>query len=263
MNATSMNPTSMNATSLYTSISRTILLANPADKSSWSNLYRLVPYLRQSLSCTVCGNILKEPYSPENCQHHVCYLCIGGEKKLFRPCKTCKDEKDHVENTLLSTLVVCYKKICNYFLNTETFKTIVEEDVKVEGQNDSSSLLYMIREAASFDDDYKCNVYADFVGRTKSAYSIYKSASTQTQVASSSTSTETRERYSNIDSPSNSDFSNGSSLYSVMCAGSGNKITIKRKAIDEPETKQSEMSSQDDKVYNNGTVLYKYYYIPI
>lgn len=64
----------MNSTSLYVSTCRLVLQADSEDASTWTDLYRLVPYLRQSLSCTVCGNLLIEPFTPTdtNCQHHVC-----------------------------------------------------------------------------------------------------------------------------------------------------------------------------------------------
>ncbi|XP_045528445.1 E3 ubiquitin-protein ligase MSL2 isoform X1 [Pieris brassicae] len=241
----------MNATSLYTSTSRLILLADPADKSSWSDLYRLVPYLRQSLSCAVCGNLLKEPYTPEssNCQHHVCKNCIGGRKKLKPSCGECKDYEDYTDNSLLRTLLQCYKKLCEYFMDTETYRVLVEEDASVIGQNGgvvaSSGLIDLIREGARFDDDYKCNA-----GLSKSAYSIlpcvYNSSSTQTQATSSSTSIETRS--SNKCTTNNRDISNGSPLYSVMYAGSGNKITIKRKNADDTEVTQSENSLLDGKM---------------
>ncbi|KAF4524232.1 hypothetical protein B566_EDAN012198 [Ephemera danica] len=70
----------MNSTSLYVSTCRLVLQADCEDPASWADLYRLVPYLRQSLSCTVCGNLLIEPFTPTdtNCQHHVCKTCQGG-----------------------------------------------------------------------------------------------------------------------------------------------------------------------------------------
>lgn len=229
----------MNATSLYVSTCRLIILADAADKSSWTDLFRLVPYLRQSLSCTVCGNLLKEPYTPTSsgCQHHVCKKCKGGRKKLKPSCNWCKDYENYAENLQLRILLQCYKKLCEYFMGTNVYKTLLEEDEIAAGVNGgtvaSSGLIDLIQEGAGFSDDYKSTA-----GLSKSAYSILpcvytNSASTQTQGASTS-STETRS--SNKDSPNSRAMSNGSPLYSVMYAGSGNKITIKRKAVDETET---------------------------
>ncbi|XP_026487850.1 E3 ubiquitin-protein ligase MSL2 isoform X2 [Vanessa tameamea] len=211
----------MNATSLYVSTCRLIILADAADKSSWTDLFRLVPYLRQSLSCTVCGNLLKEPYTPTSsgCQHHVCKNCKGGRKKLKPSCSWCKDYDNYTENLQLRILLQCYKKLCEYFMGTETYKTLLEEDEIAAGVNGgtvaSSGLIDLIQEGAGFNDDYKSTA-----GLSKSAYSILpcvytNSASTQTQAASTSSS--------------------------------GNKITIKRKAIDETDSTPSETSPKESK----------------
>lgn len=48
-----MNP--VNATSLYVSTCRYIMQCEPQDPGSFPELYKLLPYLRQSLSCCVCG----------------------------------------------------------------------------------------------------------------------------------------------------------------------------------------------------------------
>ncbi|CAG9796535.1 unnamed protein product [Diatraea saccharalis] len=240
----------MNATSLYVSTCRLIILADAADKSSWTDLFRLVPYLRQSLSCTVCGNLLKEPYTPTSCQHHVCKKCKGGRKKLKPSCSWCKDYDLYAENLQLRILLQCYKKLCEYFMGTDVYKTLLEEDEIAAGVNGgtvaSSGLIDLIQEGAGFSDDYKSTA-----GLSKSAYSILpcvytNSASTQTQGASSSSNSETRS--SNKDSPNSRSVSNGSPLYSVMYAGSGNKITIKRKAVDDTDsTSQGESSGREGK----------------
>ncbi|XP_053622543.1 E3 ubiquitin-protein ligase MSL2 isoform X2 [Plodia interpunctella] len=239
----------MNATSLYVSTCRLIILADAADKSSWTDLFRLVPYLRQSLSCTVCGNLLKEPYTPTSsgCQHHVCKKCKGGRKKLKPSCSWCKDYDNYAENLQLRILLQCYKKLCEYFMGTDVYKTLLEEDEIAAGVNGgtvaSSGLIDLIQEGAGFSDDYKSTA-----GLSKSAYSILpcvytNSASTQTQAASSSSNTETRS--SSKGSPNSRAISNGSPMYSVMYAGSGNKITIKRKAVE--ETEQSDPPPRESK----------------
>ncbi|KAL4712722.1 hypothetical protein ACJJTC_008019 [Scirpophaga incertulas] len=235
----------MNATSLYVSTCRLIVLADATDKSSWTDLFRLVPYLRQSLSCTVCGNLLQEPYTPTSCQHHVCKQCKGGRKKLKPSCTWCKDYETYVENLQLRILLQCYKKLCEYFMGTDVYKSLLEEDELTAGVNGgtvaSSGLIELIQEGAGFSDDYKSTA-----GLSKSAYSILpcvytNSTSTQTQGASTSTNSEPRS--SSKDSPNSRSVSNGSPLYSVMYAGSGNKITIKRKAVDETDSNSPGESS--------------------
>uniref|UniRef100_A0A8C3C287 Uncharacterized protein n=1 Tax=Cairina moschata TaxID=8855 RepID=A0A8C3C287_CAIMO len=52
-----MNP--VNATALYVSASRLVLNYDPGDPQSFSEINKLLPYFRQSLSCCVCG---EEPF---------------------------------------------------------------------------------------------------------------------------------------------------------------------------------------------------------
>jgi male-specific lethal 2 len=92
----------------------------------------------------------------------------------------------------------------------------------------------LIQEGAGFKDEYKSTG-----GLSKSAYSIlpcvYTSTSTQTQTALASATlgpADTNNGLSANDLQAIRTVSNGSSLYSVMYAGSGNRITIKRKATD-------------------------------
>ncbi|XP_013175928.1 PREDICTED: E3 ubiquitin-protein ligase MSL2 isoform X2 [Papilio xuthus] len=229
----------MNAGSLYVSTCRLIILADAADKSSWTDLFRLVPYLRQSLSCTVCGNLLVEPCSPKNssCQHHVCKKCKGGKKKLKPSCNWCKDYENYSENMNLRILLQCYKKLCEYFMSTDVYKVLLEEDEIPTGVNGgtvaSSGLIDLVQEAAGYNDDYQSGA-----ALSKSEYSILpcvytNTISTQTQGASTSSSMEA----TSSNEPSTSKpMSNGTSLYSVMYAGTGNKITIKRKAVEESES---------------------------
>ncbi|OXU24500.1 hypothetical protein TSAR_010600 [Trichomalopsis sarcophagae] len=245
----------MNATSLYVSTCRLILQADSEDPNSWTDLYRLVPYLRQSLSCTVCSNLLIEPHTPTetNCQHHVCRACRGGRKKLKPSCGWCKDYDKYVENVQLRILLQCYKKLCEYLTSTGIYRGLV---LAVSSNNTTngmpclgaSCLTELIKEGAGFKDEFKSNA-----GLSRSAYSIlpcvYTTSTTSTQTgssnpanvaATSATSTPTIAAAASTaadplapqDNPPAAikTVSNGSSIYSVMYAGSGNKITIKRKA---------------------------------
>lgn len=51
-----MNP--VNATALYISASRLVLNYDPGDPKAFTEINRLLPYFRQSLSCCVCGETL-------------------------------------------------------------------------------------------------------------------------------------------------------------------------------------------------------------
>ena len=218
----------MNATSLYVSTCRLVLQLDSEDPGCCSDLYRLIPYLRQSLSCTVCGNLLIEPFTPTetNCQHHVCRTCIGGKKKLKPSCSWCKDYDKYIQNVQLRILLQCYKKLCEYIINSSTYKLICKSNTSLSiGDSSVANIIELIQEGAGFEDEYKSNT-----GLSKSAYSIlpciYASASTQTVVQSNGSNNDT-ETVVEDDIP----ISNGSSIYSVSYAGNGNKMVIKRKAM--------------------------------
>lgn len=117
----------MNATSLYVSTCRYILHADHENPDSWGDLYRLLPYLRQSLSCCVCGNLLSDPMGPTNstCQHHVCKGCLGGKMLLKPSCSWCKDYSLFAENKQLQILLSCYKKLCEYIADTPIARNMV------------------------------------------------------------------------------------------------------------------------------------------
>lgn len=51
--AVEMNP--VNATTLYVSACRSVLQCDPRDPRALAELYKLLPFFRQSLSCLVCG----------------------------------------------------------------------------------------------------------------------------------------------------------------------------------------------------------------
>lgn len=221
----------MNATSLYVSTCRLVLQADVDDPNSWTDLYRLVPYLRQSLSCSVCSNLLIEPYTPKetNCQHHVCRKCRGGRKKLKPMCGWCKDYTKYEENIQLRILLQCYKKLCEYIISTTIYISLIEQSGANSGQNGlshgTSSLIDLLQEGAGFSDNYKSTA-----GLTKSEYSIlpciYTNSSTQT-LQNAMQQGEKPVLPSDVRT-----VSNGSALYSVLYNGQGNKITIKRKHSD-------------------------------
>ncbi|XP_054621591.1 E3 ubiquitin-protein ligase MSL2-like isoform X1 [Dunckerocampus dactyliophorus] len=109
-----MNP--VNATSLFVSASRSVLQCDPGDPRALSELCRLLPFFRQSLSCLVCGNLLQDPIAPtdSSCQHYVCRACKGQRMQLKPSCSWCKDYSRFQENRQLSLLVRCYRKLCLY-----------------------------------------------------------------------------------------------------------------------------------------------------
>lgn len=233
----------MNSTSLYVTTNQIILKSNPSNPSTWQDLYRLVPYLRNSLCCVVCGNLLVDPLTPSvgRCQHHLCRKCIGGRKKIKPACPWCKDCNDYNDNKNLRILLQCYKKMCIALIKSGIFKGLLEQAAKTQTatgvERGAGNLIGLIKEGAAFQDNYESKG-----GLPKSAYSIlpcvYTNSSTQTL------------QLANVNSTNNvitSELNNPRpSLYSVMYAGTGNKITIKRKLKETTESKPKTLQVKKD-----------------
>ncbi|CAG9855126.1 unnamed protein product [Phyllotreta striolata] len=214
----------MNSTNLYVTTTQIIMKADPKNPNSWQDLYRLVPYLRNSLCCVVCSNLLVDPYTPTiaQCQHHVCRICKGGRKKIKPACEGCKDCRDYSENKRLRILLQCYKKMCISIIHSPLFNSIsLQASEPGTGfERGASNLILLIKEGASFEDNYKSSG-----GLPKSTYSILPCIYTNSVNAQS-----TQQPQGSLNSEKNVLLNNSrSSFYSVLYPGNGSKITLKRK----------------------------------
>ncbi|XP_007245203.3 E3 ubiquitin-protein ligase MSL2a [Astyanax mexicanus] len=108
-----MNPSS--ATSLYLSTCRAALRCDPQVPESFTELYNLLPFFRDALSCLVCGNLLQDPVTPlaASCQHCICRGCEGDILKL-KMCSCCRNAQQFEDNKHLQVLVGCYRSLCEY-----------------------------------------------------------------------------------------------------------------------------------------------------
>ena len=111
----------MNALSLYVTTCRMIFQSSCEDMGAWADINRLVLYLRQALTCCVCGQLLTVPMSStvSSCQHHVCKGCVGGKMRLKPSCSWCKDHSKFVENTQLRILLQCYRGVCQFMKSAD------------------------------------------------------------------------------------------------------------------------------------------------
>ncbi|XP_076333685.1 male-specific lethal 2 [Tachypleus tridentatus] len=140
----------MKALSLYVTTCRTIFQSNPDDAGAWANVYRLLSYLREALTCCVCGQLLKCPLSPtfSNCQHHVCRMCLGKKMRLKPSCSWCKDFSKFRENISLRIVLKLYKKLCEYMITT----TLHQKWGSLNGGT-TVNFCDLIQEGAEFEDD--------------------------------------------------------------------------------------------------------------
>jgi len=153
----------MNAIKLYISVARLILENESYDQAICKEISNSLPHLEQSLTCTVCRNILRDPYSPVDtvCQHHVCETCVGGRKRLKPSCSWCKDYTKYVRNTQLQCLLACYKALCSYIkhsnllnqLSTIPASADTNRSVSVIVQNGTELSLRIKKESCDDDDD--------------------------------------------------------------------------------------------------------------
>ncbi|CAH1245379.1 MSL2 [Branchiostoma lanceolatum] len=129
--------TGTDPTSLYVSVCRYIL-----SDSGLEDLYRMLPYLKQALSCCVCENLLQDPYGPQGspCHHYVCRNCLGGRKVLRPPCGWCAEYRDFVPCRQQHILLNCYKKLCEYVACTSSGRSLLSAN------GASSSVLTSLQE---------------------------------------------------------------------------------------------------------------------
>ena len=141
----------MNPVNLYISTCRCVIQANPYDVESWADPIRLMPYLRQALSCCVCGDIISNPIGPREsvCQHHVCTDCRGGKMRLRPSCSWCKDHDNFVENEQLRILVQCFKKLCEYVSSSP-----VAAQLSNSNNGANTALMSILQEGKAIKDTY-------------------------------------------------------------------------------------------------------------
>lgn len=177
----------MHAIDFYTSVCRHVMLADPENVATWSDLRRLLPCLRQSLGCYVCFNLLRDPMGPNHnvCRHFVCRQCVGGKMKLKPSCSWCKDHWLFVPNPLLKLLLACFKKLCIYIYNSPLGEAIADSCVNGE----TNHLLAIIKEGVDYSDDYVSETAARSLEQTSlpalSPTSLESVASTSTGIATS------------------------------------------------------------------------------
>ncbi|KAG5891541.1 hypothetical protein JTB14_028559 [Gonioctena quinquepunctata] len=228
--------------------------ADPKNPNTWQDLYRLVPYLRNSLSCVVCSNLLVDPITPTTaqCQHHLCKKCKGGRKKIKPACIGCKDCKTYSENKRLRILMQCYKKMCLSFVNSQLFQSITLQASQPSTgiERGANNLLLLIKEGASFEDDYKSSG-----GLPKSAYSILPCIYTNTTPTQISQPIQPTEKDPSV--VLNSNIQNRPSFYSVLYPGNGSKITLKRKPKEVGSSMKGPLTSNRQKDFMERAVFKK------
>jgi len=104
----------MNATFLYVEACKCMLSVSEDKASSWTELFQLLPKLRQALTCRVCRGLLVEPYGSQSCEHYVCHGCLKKKRSLNPGCRWCLNMDVLVPDKQTKILLACYQKLCSF-----------------------------------------------------------------------------------------------------------------------------------------------------
>ncbi|KAK1786221.1 hypothetical protein P4O66_017944, partial [Electrophorus voltai] len=116
------------------------LQCDPQAPESYGDLFNVLPFFRDSLSCLICGNLLHDPLvsCSSACQHCVCRDCKSKMLKLKPPCSCCRNPQQFEENKQLKVLVDCYRSLCEYIA---AFTTAEQTASRVRGYDEVMCML--------------------------------------------------------------------------------------------------------------------------
>ncbi|XP_037882924.1 E3 ubiquitin-protein ligase msl-2 [Glossina fuscipes] len=131
--STHISVLAMNAVAVYVNAAKLVLQSTESNPTiplnTVQDLCHILPHLRQLLSCAVCCHLINDPHVPRNgrCVHHVCRLCVRGQKNLQPFCNFCKDNRDfkaYDENKQMRCLLLCYKSMCEHLKSSYIFNQL-------------------------------------------------------------------------------------------------------------------------------------------
>lgn len=105
------------ATEAYTEACQAVLCLAVEPRKSDADEYelslpRLMPYLRQLLTCCACAGLLKDAMISPSCGHCYCFTCQFNSPLLKIQCRQCRERTGLVVERHLRLVVDCYRKIC-------------------------------------------------------------------------------------------------------------------------------------------------------
>lgn len=84
----------------------------PVRDEELADLFQLLPYLRQLLTCCACAGLLENAMISLVCGHCYCYSCQYRDPLLKIQCRQCRERRGLVIETQIRLLVDCYKRMC-------------------------------------------------------------------------------------------------------------------------------------------------------
>lgn len=133
-----------NSTNLYLQVCQTLLTCSYDKPSSFADLYKFLPWLRQSLTCCVCSNVVRDPMSSTEsaCQHFICKYCncfadvgllfleISCNRPSSPPCLLENSDVLHViylkDWILLAALNISFTWRCAMLWETDDIEAILQ-----------------------------------------------------------------------------------------------------------------------------------------
>ena len=85
----------------------------PLKEDELGDIFQLLPYLRQLLTCCACAGLLEDAMISLVCGHCYCYQCQFRAPLLKIQCRQCRERRGLVIETQIRLLVNCYKRMCH------------------------------------------------------------------------------------------------------------------------------------------------------
>ena len=106
----------------------------PSFAGEQPELAKLLPYLRQLLTCCACAGLLENAMISITCGHCYCYECQFRAPLLKIQCRQCRERTGLVIENQLRLLVQCYKRMCRILFIHQREGSSVEDKLKVHGE---------------------------------------------------------------------------------------------------------------------------------
>ena len=107
----------------------------PVMEDELADIYQLLPYLRQLLTCCACAGLLEDAMISLVCGHCYCYQCQFRAPLLKIQCRQCRERRGLVIEAQLRLLVDCYKRMCLILASQLDSNPLV---LSIEGSNPSN-----------------------------------------------------------------------------------------------------------------------------
>ena len=108
----------------------------PSFDGEQPELAKLLPYLRQLLTCCACAGLLEDAMISLTCGHCYCYECQFRAPLLKIQCRQCRERTGLIIENQLRILVQCYKHMCRVLVIHQREGSNAEETHKLSDKDD-------------------------------------------------------------------------------------------------------------------------------